>query len=173
LTVSLIIVDTREKCPYSFFTEDTKVSKLSCGDYSSKLLLDKLRIERKSSTAEVCMNLGRQKNKDRFHRELEKLSKFPHAIVLCDFPESYVYEFPENSGIPQLRRPSKYEIASGKRKQGEWIDTWAELRVSGKRLRSLLYEVGDIVPVVFSGSRENGEKYALSLIKQLESRYAS
>jgi hypothetical protein len=118
------------------------------------------------------MNLGRQKNKDRFFRELEKLKKFPHAIVLCDFPESDVYLFPENSGIPRLRRPSKYEIASGKRKDGEWIDTWAELRISGKRLRSLLYEVGDIIPVVFSGSRENGEKYALSLIKQLESRYA-
>jgi hypothetical protein len=166
-----IIIDTREKCPYSFFTEVTKVTKLSCGDYSSELLIDKLRIERKATTAEVCLNLGRQKNKDRFFRELEKLKLFPHAIVLLDFPESFVYEFPQNSTIPQFRRPSKYEIVSGKRKDGEWIDAWAELRISGKRLRSLLYEVGDVVPVVFCNNKTEAERYALTLIKQLESEY--
>jgi hypothetical protein len=166
-----VIIDTREKCPYSFFTEVTKVTKLSAGDYSSSLLLNKLRIERKATTAEICLNLGRQKNKDRFFRELEKLKKFPHAIILCDFSESNAYEFPENSGIPKLRRPSKYEIASGKNNVGDWIDTWGELRISGKRLRSLLYEVEEIIPVVFAGSRDAGERYALQLIKKLEQAY--
>lgn len=164
----IIYQDTREQNPFDLTFQTVQKKKLNCGDYTTSLLLDVCAIERKATTAEVYLNLGRKKNKERFFRELEKLRLLPNPIVLCCFPESFVYEFPENSSIPKHRYATSYEVASGKFAKGQRIDAWGELKISGKRLRSLLYEVNDLVPVVFCDNKLAGEKFALQMFEELE-----
>lgn len=166
----MILIDTREQEPF-WFPEPSKRFKLGEGDYSSEALIDILRIERKASVNEIYTNLGKVKAKARFFRELEKLAKFPHAMILCEFSQDRISEFPQNSGIPKTRRPSKYEIASGKRKDGEIIDCWGELRIGAKKLQSLIHEVEELVPIVYCESRRDAENFVRSTIKELEERY--
>ncbi len=167
-----IIRDTREKTGWDFFPHGKiEVATLGCGDYTTPKLRDYCRIERKATTVEVYLNLGRKINKDRFFRELEKLRAFPNSLVVMDFPESWVYEFPEHSKIPKERKPSKREIASGKYNEGDIIDAWKELKINGKRLRSLLYEVGDVIPVVFCDNRRAAQKFVMEYFQELERKY--
>lgn len=101
-----IVRDTREKLPLDLglvaAMRDVPVSidvrKLDYGDYSIAGLEDRFAIERKRSTGELALNLG--KGRDRFWRELEGLSKFRRSILLCEFPEWHLGVFPEHSGIP-------------------------------------------------------------------------
>lgn len=146
----MIIQDTREKNPW-IFMDDVKVEKLKCGDYTTSSLYEILRIERKASTAELYMNLGKKTNKDRFYREIEKLKQFPHAFIVCEFPESYLYSFPEKSGIPQKQ-----------------VST---LRMSSAYLRKLVHELNECIPVVFSNSKRDAEDYFLRLVSDLETQY--
>lgn len=145
-----IIQDTREQNPW-WFMGDVKVQKLDCGDYTTSLLLDVLRVERKATTAEIYLNLGRKTNKERFYRELEKLKKFPHAYIVCEFPEHYLHTFPNNSGMPQ--------------------SAVAQLKITAKYLRKLVHEVNEIIPIVFAGSKPDAEKYFESLVLDLEQDY--
>jgi len=164
----LILQDTREKNPFDLFPHDVKVQKLKAGDYTTELLVDNCVIERKATTNEVYINLGKKINKERFYRELAKLALLPNPRIVCEFPEADVYIFPENSTIPKFRYASPYEVKSGKFAKGERIDTWAELRINGRRLRSLLYEVEEIIPVVFCANRQVAQAYVLNLFKELE-----
>ena len=63
----MIIVDTREKLPWSIYWPDNTyvIATLSTGDYSNGNIL----IERKS-IADLCNSLG--KGKKRFYREIER-----------------------------------------------------------------------------------------------------
>jgi CHAD domain-containing protein len=162
-----ILVDTREKSHWDFFPESMEKKKLPCGDYTTSLLLGRYAVERKASTGEIYMNLGKKKNYERFHREMSKLLLLDNAEVVLECSESDVYSFPENSGIPRFRYPSKYEVANG-REAGKKIDAWAELRISSKRLRSLIREVSDVIPVVFCGDRRSAQEYVLGRFKELE-----
>jgi hypothetical protein len=164
----LILQDTREKNPFDLFPHDVKIQKLHCGDYTTALLVDNCVIERKATTHEVYLNLGKKVNKERFYRELEKLAKLPNPRIVTEFPESDIYIFPENSTIPKFRYASPYEVKAGKFAKGERIDAWAELRINGKRLRSLLYEVEEIVPVIYCVNRQVAQAYMLNLFKELE-----
>jgi hypothetical protein len=163
-----IFWDTREKTPWEFFTEKTTKKKLSCGDYTTAALIGKYAVERKASTGEIYMNLGRTKNMERFHREVDKLLLLEEAECVFEFSESYICCFPENSGIPKFRRPSVKEIASGKYTMGERVDAWSELRINGRHLKTLVDKLASRIPVVFCGNRRNAEDYVLGKFRELE-----
>lgn len=165
-----IYYDTREKRPWEFFTEKTTKKKLDCGDYTTSLLLGKYAVERKASLGEVYMNLGKAKNYERFHRELDKLLLLEEAECVFEFGESDICSFPENSGIPRYRRPSVKEIASGRYKSNELVDAWSELRISPKRLISLIDGVAAKIPIVYCGYKSAGENYVLNKFKELEQK---
>lgn len=80
-----ILVDTREQHPY-LFPNSVKYT-LPYGDYSieydGKIYYDKIVVERKGSVSELFSAAG--KERDRFERELEKLSKVEIKFVLCEF----------------------------------------------------------------------------------------
>ena len=148
--------------------EKTTVQKLDCGDYTTRALLGRFAIERKASVGEIYMNLGRTKNLERFHRELDKLALLENAECVFEFNESDIHCFPENSGIPRYRRPSVKEIACGKYAYAARVDAWAELRINGRHLKTLVDGVSSKIPIVYCGHKTQAEKYALGRFKELE-----
>ena len=99
-----IIIDTREQIPWSLDGFETINRKLDTGDYSIEGLEDVFSIERKKSTAEVSVNIGRDWT--RFEKELVRLKEFRFAFLICEYPLKNVIDFPKNSGIP--KRQLKY-----------------------------------------------------------------
>lgn len=92
-----VIIDTREQSPYSFqsFKSDsrdsgrplyipTAISTLQTGDYSVLGFTDEITIERKS-LSDLYGTIGG--GRDRFERELERMSSFriAHVVVECDW----------------------------------------------------------------------------------------
>jgi len=78
-TGSRIVADTREQKPYQF-TNSTRTA-LTSGDYSLLNLEDQISIERKElSDFYNCVGSDR----DRFTRELERLSEFDLPIVVIE-----------------------------------------------------------------------------------------
>ncbi len=77
-----IISDTREQQPYKFpeATEDA----LETGDYSIRGLEDQVAVERKTRN-DLLGCIGQ--DRERFERELERLSEFDLAVVMveCNF----------------------------------------------------------------------------------------
>ena len=72
----IVAVDTREQKPYRF--PHSEVKTLATGDYSIVGLEDQVAIERKSKE-DAYSSLGQ--GRDRFERELERLSKFDYAAI--------------------------------------------------------------------------------------------
>lgn len=161
----IIIQDTREQNGWGFFGHDVIRQKLDCGDYTIPSLLGKFAIERKATLGELYLNLASLKSKARFHRELMKLKELDEALILCEFPERNIYEFPLNSGIPQWRYPTPAEVAAGKGERGTKVNAWEFLKISPKYLRRLLHEVEEIVPIVYCDSPASAEGYALNLFE--------
>lgn len=150
-----IIKDTREKTGWDFFMHDVEMSvaTIKYGDYTTSNLIDLVRIERKASTAEIALNLGKKVNRDRFYRELEALRDIKHRFILCEFWESDVYEFPKRSGIPKSKLKS--------------------VRMNGKFLRKTLYEIEEKyeIPIIFCGSLAAAEIEALKIFEKYEEEY--
>lgn len=107
----IILQDTKEKKPWNFdfFGFPQELQHLDTADYTIKGYEDKVRIERKRTSGELAINLG-SKSKQ-FMAEMERLSKYTYRYVICEFPESYINQFPVNSGIPQ-KQISKIRIPS-------------------------------------------------------------
>lgn len=150
-----IIRDSREKNGYSFaMLADVTVSGLKCGDYTTPLLLGKVAVERKASTGEVYLNLIKQKNKERFYRELDKLMLLDHACIVFEFPESYLYTFPVNSGIPKSK--------------------WEKMGASAKYLRRCVNDIEEYskIEIVYTNSKEDAEMYIYNYLKNFEITYA-
>ena len=101
----IILRDTREKNGWTFQSFDrckaVKDWGLKTGDYTARGLEKSLVIERKASTGELAMNLG-QKRKP-FEAEMERMSNFRWAYIVCEFSIDDIMSFPENSGIPKKR----------------------------------------------------------------------
>ena len=95
-----IIQDTREQKPWNFefYGFNQTVDTLKTGDYTILGLEHIVRIERKRSTSEIAMNLGLKSKQ--FYAEMTRMLQFPHRYLICEFPQSRVLEFPNNSGIP-------------------------------------------------------------------------
>lgn len=85
---TIIIVDTREQEPYEFDPEtvDVKRRALTAGDYSLNGFEDQACIERKSLPDYVQSVI---KQRDRFLKEVKKLSEIPHSCVVveCDLSD--------------------------------------------------------------------------------------
>lgn len=148
-----IIRDSQEKKGFEFeFYNDVKVirEKLKEGDYTLDGHRDVI-IERKASTSEIYMNLSQAYEKDRFYRECVRLQAYKKPIILFEFPESYLYEFPKNSGIPEDKIP--------------------QLKISSKYLRKMIYEIPERYPpikLVFCDNRVMAEDYIVTLFKELQ-----
>lgn len=140
-----IIRDTREKNGWDFsFYDNIELDsqKLDSGDYTTELLEGMVVIERKATVTELANNLGKRTAKDRFYREFERMKPLSRAYVVCEFPESSVYEFPNNSGL------SKAQLS--------------KVRVTGNYLRKLLDDIREgfeNIEIVFCNSREEAEAF--------------
>lgn len=156
-----IIRDTREKNGFFDFPIDEKaygaikvVDKgLNAGDYTVEGLEDIIRIERKATTGELYNNLGKKHMRKRFHAEMEKLDKVKHSYIVCEFGLSYMYDFPENSTIPDKIREN--------------------MRMSGKFFRKLVYEIEDTynVEILYRDGRKEAEECTLKLLKETWEKY--
>ena len=84
----VIIIDTREQEPYAFDPDTTEIrhKALAVGDYSLDGFEDMVCIERKSLQDYVQSVI---KQRDRFLREVNKLSEIPHCciVVECDLSD--------------------------------------------------------------------------------------
>lgn len=81
----LIVVDSREQCPFSFTHEryeaQVQPGTLTVGDYSLAGLEDKVAVERKS-LSDLVMCLGRER--ERFERELMRGAALDAFAVVCE-----------------------------------------------------------------------------------------
>jgi len=149
----IIIQDTREQSPFSFaFYEcETTVATLKTGDYTLQGYEEIVAIERKKSTSELATNLG--KYRDRFEREMERLSEFEHKYIVCEFTESDLLQFPLNSSIP--KRIIKY------------------IRMNGKFMRKQLhkYEEEYGVAIIFCDGKEAAESKVMDIFKEITRQY--
>lgn len=94
-----IIRDTREQKGWAFVDCNVIDRKLDTGDYSIDGLEHILCIERKSSLSEFATNI----TSERFYKELERMSTFQHAFLLCEFDMYDIDKYPESSGIPKYK----------------------------------------------------------------------
>jgi len=153
-----IIQDTREKQGWDFiFVEDLEIVRagLKYGDYTTELLENQFRVERKASTGELYNNLATTKNKERFYRELEQLEKFEKAYIVCEFPEGYLSDFPKNSGIPKNRL--KF------------------LRIKSRYFCRLVKELEEKfdIDLVFCNDRYEAEAFVYNIARKLEQDISS
>tara|TARA_Y100001938_G_scaffold145524_1_gene222358 strand:- start:13026 stop:13511 length:486 start_codon:yes stop_codon:yes gene_type:complete len=127
----IVLRDTREKNGWDFSSQDkcmaVKDWGLRTGDYTARGLEKSLVIERKASTGEIAMNLGQKKNA--FEAEMERMSKFRWAYIVCEFSIDDIMSFPENSGIPKKR--------------------WQYMRMNGKYIWKRIREIEEEFGVVF------------------------
>jgi hypothetical protein len=145
-----IIRDTREKNGWGFdFYESCEAvidQGLKTGDYTAVGLEEDLIIERKATTAELALNLG--KKRKQFEAELERMREFRWAYIICEFSEDNVREFPVNSTVPASKR--KY------------------LRMNGKFMLKCLYDYKEKygVEIIFTNTKEEAEEKAIEIIQQ-------
>ena len=106
-----VIKDTREQDGWFFSEYDkcegTEMGTLHTGDYTLKGFEDVVCIERKASTSEIAMNLGRKKKP--FMEEMERMKDYPFSFLICEFDMADVLRFPEGSRVPHRAR-SKVKI---------------------------------------------------------------
>lgn len=136
----MIVSDTREKANdhvLKYFDRhgiEYRVAKVDTGDY----MLDErpdLRVERKKSLSELCMNLcspDRRRFYDEIHRAHDQGIRL---VILC-----------EQYGVKSLT-----DVASWRNPYG---------RVTGRQLQDAIYrlEVGYSVPVLFCDKRSTGRR---------------
>lgn len=128
----------------------TEVRNLYTGDYSldgyydNKLLV----LERKATTAELAGNLTHPEKWDDFRQVLERMEEFRWPFLVLEFSLKLVQSYPVGSGIPKSH--------------------WGRLRVSGAFLLKRLNEIEMVcrTKVVFAGSPEAAQAYALGLFKR-------
>ncbi|MBR9800277.1 hypothetical protein GYB59_00625 [bacterium] len=100
-----LIVDTREQAPYHFcgipddktgqvIVADLVNQALPSGDYSIVGLEDRVAIERKSH-ADFLGSIG--KGRERFQREMERLSQYDYAAVVIEADWNHLINLPPTS----------------------------------------------------------------------------
>ena len=100
-----ILVDTREQQPWDFgiYGCETAAATQKTGDYTVEGYEDLIVIERKRSTGELAMNLG--KKSKQFEAEMERMLGFRYRYLICEFPSERFIEFPKGSTIPRKMWP--------------------------------------------------------------------
>ena len=96
-----VVVDTREQAPYTFACitprPQVEIATLASGDYSVKGLTDQVAIERKS-LADAFGTFGQ--GRDRFERELERLSRLRFGAVVLEADwDTIVFRPPARSRV--------------------------------------------------------------------------
>ena len=146
----IIIQDTREKEPWhltSFVEVDQQVVEtVNAGDYTIQGKENLITIDRKKKPAELANNLGMYK--DRFERELQRMQKFQHRYILCEFPYEKLVMFPKGSGLP--------------------IRVQRKVRVKGKFLIKQVERMSEEYEVefIFCSNREEAQERAIELFKE-------
>lgn len=145
-----IKVDSREKKNQFLFRsyQDVEVVHgcLKTGDYSLIGFEDKITIDRKATSGELQICFG--KDWTRFKAELDRMSTFEEAYIMCTFPESDLAIFPRNSGIPTYR--------------------WRKLRASGKFLIKRCHDIEKQYPnvrIIFTESNIEAELYTYKILR--------
>jgi len=145
-----IIQDTREKKDkfffYSYSDVELVVTCLKTGDYSIVGYEDKITIDRKCSTQELQICFGQQWK--RFHRELERMSSFDEAYIMCSFPYEHLLIFPNKSGIPFSKL--KY------------------IKMTGSFLRKRIYTIEEEFPNIkflFNDTQEDAEHRTYEILR--------
>ena len=147
----VVIQDTREKNGWNFDIYDSCIGTLSkglkTGDYTIEGREDFLIIERKATTAELALNLG--KKRVQFEAELERMMSFQYPYIICEFSESRLMQFPRGSSIPKRR--------------------WRYLRMNGKFMRKKLhdYEEKYGVEIIFCENRHSAEEKAVEIFEKI------
>ncbi len=146
-----IIRDTREKKDFFTFKSYSDVNvishKLSTGDYSLVGFEDEITLDRKKSSNELQMCLG--KDWVRFKKELVRMSYFEAPYIICEFPRHYIDIFPEMSGIPTKR--------------------WKRLRIRAPFLRKRLNDIKDEFPniqIIFCDDHYDAEQKTYTILKE-------
>jgi len=146
-----IIVDTREKKNFFLFKsyEDVETTRkpLKTGDYSLIGYENKITIDRKETTGELQLCFGGSWK--RFRREIERMSAFEEAYILCSFPYDFLTMFPENSQIPKRR--------------------WKYLRTNGSFLKWRYKSIEEEFPnikFIFSESNQEAENTAYNILRE-------
>jgi hypothetical protein len=120
-----VIADTREKFPWDFSIcdncDETINLKLDTGDYTIQGFEQDLAIERKRTTGEIALNIG--KDTYRWTKELERMSKITYAHLILEFSIDDVSVFPLRSNIPK--------------------EKWKDLRINSKYLLKNLFSYKD------------------------------
>jgi ERCC4-type nuclease len=151
-----IIKDTREQTGYYFskynLCDGMIERKLDTGDYAIDGLEDQICVERKSSVAELAINLGQKKHA--FLAEINRMKTFEHKYIVLEFSMADLAKFPEGTNIPQKAR-------SGVKITGRYM------------LRCLMeFEIYDDVNVIFAGDKENAFMFISSLFKRMNEKYS-
>ena len=145
-----VLQDKREQDGWYFgkygYCLGMKPGTLHTGDYTIEGHEDAICVERKATTAEIAINLG--KKKDAFHAEMQRMKDFEFSFMICEFSMSDVLKFPKDSGLP----PDRQE----------------ETRITGKyMLRSLLeIQLWYDTKILFCDSKYNGFLVCSSLFKR-------
>ncbi len=116
-----VIKDTREKTGWEFGiysdVDAVTIKTVYPGDYT---LLDYegiFAIERKATTGELSMNLGKKKHQ--FETELQAMSELKYKYIICEFDMEDLLNFPVNSNIPK--------------------SLWRKLKITGRYMQSTLF----------------------------------
>lgn len=150
-----VIKDTREKNGYKFGEYEnclgTIQKRLETGDYSIEGFEHLLCIERKASVEELAHNLGQEK--DRFQREIERMSNYHYKFIVLEFTVQDLLDFPEKTKIPEHLKK--------------------DIRIHGKFIlkRLLEFQLNYDIHVVFAGNKENAFYYIASLFKRFSERH--
>lgn len=142
----IILQDTKEQIPWSFefYPEIITIERhLVTGDYTLENHEDLLTIDRKRNVGEICINVGIEK--ERFIREMERMSQIKYAYIICEFSIENVLEFPKNSGIPENK--------------------WKTIKMGGKYILKTLNSFKDKygVNVFFCNNRDNAIAKAVEI----------
>jgi len=147
----VILKDTREKTGWDFNSFDRCLAVrrwgLATGDYTARGLEKHLAIERKASTGELALNIGKELK--RFEAEMERLSHFRWAYIICEFSIDDLMSFPENSGIPKKN--------------------WEFVRMNGGYMWKKISEFKEQYNVItlFCGNKEDAEERAMVLLDEV------
>lgn len=141
-----IIVDTREQQPWDFsiFGYEMVRATVNTGDYTIEGHEKLIAIERKKSTGELALNLG--KKSKQFEAEMERMLQYRFRYIICEFPSERFIEFPKGSTIPPK--------------------LWPKVRMNGKFMFSKLMRWCEHygVEAIFCNNRGEAEAEAARLI---------
>jgi hypothetical protein len=107
----LVLCDVAEQKPWIFPPGGrclgTAIVNLFTADYSLEGYYDQkiLCVERKGAVAELVGNLTQAEKADDFRQLLERMDELAHPFVVCEFPRSHLFTYPESSDIPRKEWP--------------------------------------------------------------------